>query len=454
MIAPSKLLTFRRIGSAYFLCFVLLLVGCGTTPYQKDGTGYVTGGYKDVKIDDNTYEVSFYGNASTGSEQVWNLWMHRCAELTLEKGYAYFSMEPKKRIAENDHDPRMRPAMLLVDSEDNKKGAFIQTKGGGTTYYYYSVPQTYTVWSSSATIKLYREPLPTSVPMALDAAKLKSFLAPTLTGKPRDLPRMELIGKAAVYGNKLFAVLAPTDAPVVNNMNELRTYAEREYTPSSLPPDIASSLAPLAGKFAARKHQILAMTAEKQRFLNAGDDKPQTSSMMSAQYIHHPNGYSTVITRTFSTNVSTPGNLFGATLDVGGIFRAKSSYTIALNKLTLLELQSMADLQGTPQQPKGGFRFVAQRIATPLDEGLTAAAAPMTPQFSLACTVGETKLASQLHAKLSGNAIAVTCQREGGKIKQRNKFWFLEDYLWYLADYEESAGNLTRYVLRDINVSP
>jgi hypothetical protein len=65
-----------------------LLAAC-VTAYQPLGA---TGGYEDKQLDNDTYQVAFYGNGNTPRPVVLKYFLHRCAELTLEKGYEYFEI--------------------------------------------------------------------------------------------------------------------------------------------------------------------------------------------------------------------------------------------------------------------------------------------------------------------------------------------------------------------------
>lgn len=62
------------------------LVGCSTS-YKPEG---LTGGYADMALNQDTYQVSFRGNAYTSSDQVQTFLLRRCAELTIKNGYRYF----------------------------------------------------------------------------------------------------------------------------------------------------------------------------------------------------------------------------------------------------------------------------------------------------------------------------------------------------------------------------
>ena len=70
----------------FLLCGSLLLVGCATG-YHRDGG---TGGYSDVQLDDNLFQVSFRGNRYTRYEQAMDLVLLRAAEVTTAHGFRYF----------------------------------------------------------------------------------------------------------------------------------------------------------------------------------------------------------------------------------------------------------------------------------------------------------------------------------------------------------------------------
>jgi len=80
-----------RISALLFLALLLpVLAGCASpTPYAPLSDRF---GYKDSSIESNRYRVSFSGNSSTDRETVEAYLLYRAAELTLEKGAAYFLM--------------------------------------------------------------------------------------------------------------------------------------------------------------------------------------------------------------------------------------------------------------------------------------------------------------------------------------------------------------------------
>jgi hypothetical protein len=67
-----------------------LLGGCGQpTPYQPAADGY---GYSEQQIEENRYRVTFSGNELTPRDAVQNYLLYRAAEVTLDRGYDYFTV--------------------------------------------------------------------------------------------------------------------------------------------------------------------------------------------------------------------------------------------------------------------------------------------------------------------------------------------------------------------------
>ena len=70
---------------------VCLLAGCITpTPYQSDG---LRGGYTQTQFDKDVFMDYFAGNPYTNIERTFDFTMLRSAEVCLEHGYGYFTIE-------------------------------------------------------------------------------------------------------------------------------------------------------------------------------------------------------------------------------------------------------------------------------------------------------------------------------------------------------------------------
>lgn len=79
-----------------FLLVVLLTSNGCATPYQEDGFFvFVRGGYWETKEDENVFRVGFKGNENTSMERATDFSLLRAAEITLEHGYTYFSIEER-----------------------------------------------------------------------------------------------------------------------------------------------------------------------------------------------------------------------------------------------------------------------------------------------------------------------------------------------------------------------
>lgn len=67
---------------------ILFLFNCATS-YQKKS---LTGGYEDFHLDSNIYKISFEGNGYTKESEVYNMFLRRCAEVTIENNFEFFDI--------------------------------------------------------------------------------------------------------------------------------------------------------------------------------------------------------------------------------------------------------------------------------------------------------------------------------------------------------------------------
>ncbi len=188
----------RTVGVAALFA-AALLAGCATG-YGPKG---MTGGYEDKQIDESTYRVAFYGNGKTDKDTVWNYWIYRCAELTKEKGFELFSLIPEKKGSAIPGSDGFRTADLRSGDE----GEAIKTAGGySPPRYYYTPGSSYTIttYSSSALVKMYREPLPQGVAFAMRAQTVLDALKPFVeSGGSAPAPKREELIEKAVVKNKV-----------------------------------------------------------------------------------------------------------------------------------------------------------------------------------------------------------------------------------------------------------
>lgn len=148
------------------LFFAFWLTGCATG-YGPSG---LTGGYKDIRIDDATYIVRFDGNGYAQSDRVWFYWIYRCAELTKQKGYTSFTLaKAPTEVGSTDPDSDM----LLAGAQQANGWGFIRTTGQVRTTYIYIPGHSITTWHSKAIVKMFNdgEP-PAGVITAISAQKI------------------------------------------------------------------------------------------------------------------------------------------------------------------------------------------------------------------------------------------------------------------------------------------
>lgn len=86
----SRLLNMKKNYTQLLIVLVAttILVGCAT-PYQPLG---LSGGYSDTALNQDTYAVSFKGNGATSQDQIQRNLLRRCAEVTINHGYKYFTI--------------------------------------------------------------------------------------------------------------------------------------------------------------------------------------------------------------------------------------------------------------------------------------------------------------------------------------------------------------------------
>lgn len=140
-----------------------MLSGCART-YQETG---FTGGYRDFQIEDRVYTVSFSGNGYSNEQDVYLLFLTRCAELAIDNGYPFFY------LIESSDDTTTEEFTQPGESTTSSSGAFtgsyswhgnsgqLYGQGTVTSRTQYRPPRTYTVTKPafSGRILLVRERL-------------------------------------------------------------------------------------------------------------------------------------------------------------------------------------------------------------------------------------------------------------------------------------------------------
>lgn len=108
------------------------LLGCAT-PYQRAG---FRGGYIDYPINEQTYQITFRGNAYTSSDKVQEYLLYRASELTIANGYKYFIIENSADNVESG-DMQVTPTQVHSTSMGNvyatQSGHNVNGQFNGTT---------------------------------------------------------------------------------------------------------------------------------------------------------------------------------------------------------------------------------------------------------------------------------------------------------------------------------
>jgi len=154
-----------------FFIITCVISGCATT-YKPVG---LTGGYSDTKLQDDVYQISFKGNAHTGSDKVKDFALLRAAELTLDNGYKYFI------ILEGSNTTKTGVYTTPVQANTTGNVNMYGNTGTYTGTTYYSGGQTY-IYNKpiySLMIKCLKEKPEESGIFVYDAIQIKENLSNT-----------------------------------------------------------------------------------------------------------------------------------------------------------------------------------------------------------------------------------------------------------------------------------
>jgi hypothetical protein len=198
----------HRVKRAFTLACTVAFCACATvppTPYAPQVNGY---GHWERHITPNVSFVAFAGNPRTTGDMVWNYWMYRAAELTVERGYTAFAVRRDPPPSSWLGSPSMRHAVhgIETDTANSDEGfRMVPTKGASVPIY---VP-IYTV-APSTTVKVYsmknyvlmlKKPYPVEAGLVLEASKVMERLKPYVTtaGKESAPERKQLLVETAAF---------------------------------------------------------------------------------------------------------------------------------------------------------------------------------------------------------------------------------------------------------------
>ena len=105
----------RHLGIAFAVAAPALLSACAT-PYQSSTARQVgiLCGYDDFKVTDTVWYVGFTANTDATYETLQTYWLYRCAELTLEKGFAGFHVMSDIFLGQDSSPSRRQPVQIAA----------------------------------------------------------------------------------------------------------------------------------------------------------------------------------------------------------------------------------------------------------------------------------------------------------------------------------------------------
>ena len=163
---------------------LLFSAGCATG-YQRQGW---SGGYSESQLQEDTFRVSFKGNAFVDKERVQDYLLLRCAEITIDHGFDYFIIlgEEDSTAVSSYTTPTNISAQSTSYGNTNYSGrvsgntiygtgAYTQQTNGNATItggdtYYFSKPR------SNCVIKCFKGKKPDDLPNAFTAYQLIGYL--------------------------------------------------------------------------------------------------------------------------------------------------------------------------------------------------------------------------------------------------------------------------------------
>jgi hypothetical protein len=199
--------------NARFLPMLLLSLALGSCA-SSYGPRSLTGGYADARIDDNHYTVRFDGNGYTSSERVWNFWFYRCAELTAQKGFTFFTVETvgpngvslRDRTPEDGFTPAVYTpgkglAPAIYTPEDRGGIVLVHGHGGGAHFVYIpGVAINVQTWHEKSVVAMYNGTVPNGVDVVYRAQSVLQDLGPYIqaNGDTQPPPKQDVLNHAAV----------------------------------------------------------------------------------------------------------------------------------------------------------------------------------------------------------------------------------------------------------------
>jgi hypothetical protein len=139
---------------AYFASLLILatLSACAT-PYQAHG---MRGGFKEMQLDRNAWQVSFAGNGYTSSERAADFTLLRCSEIAQQNGYTHFVLVDSRSYSKNSTYTTPTHSHTTGTASGYSYGNYATATGSATTTTYGG--QTYLVSKPGRTVTMVALP--------------------------------------------------------------------------------------------------------------------------------------------------------------------------------------------------------------------------------------------------------------------------------------------------------
>jgi hypothetical protein len=227
------------------MAVVVMLAGCATA-YKKSG---LTGGYGETRIDSNHYMVYFNGNGYASEDRVWYFWIYRCAQLTREQGFAYFSVTPvQSNLNKTAFAPEQAGHLYAAVLDGDAQGHAIEvhSSGGGGGGFIYVPGAVIRTWHSKAIIAMYGANVPPRT-VVLQAQSVLDLLAGYIkTNGSSAAPLRDAIYEQSAYAlapdNRLVNIhqylLARRSVPFANPYSKAFVSSSNPPPPPPAPPPL------------------------------------------------------------------------------------------------------------------------------------------------------------------------------------------------------------------------
>jgi hypothetical protein len=204
---------------AVAIALVAMLVGCAT-PYQPMGA---LGGYQEEQLAPEIYRVAFFGNGYTNPQTAAEYVIHRCAELTQQRGFRYFGILAVSDQSVSRTFTTPAHAYTTGTAYANAIGNTAFATYHGTTYYTPAQTIQFNFPRPVITIKMFN-----AWPKGADLVDASSILSVKMAGLP-----VAPIQSGSLYSGPRMALDEKTKARIVSFVQRFVAAAE---SGSPLPP--------------------------------------------------------------------------------------------------------------------------------------------------------------------------------------------------------------------------